>query len=215
VSSSIKSAMVTGIFSEALAQETYDADLAGLYWSLSASSSGIQLSCSGYSDRLPDLALKLLQDFYLVGQTDDNKGDGVESFFKQSYFASVKDRLMRNFRTYFQSRRADAHAMYYRDMLLSSRDEGLDVSLGVTEITTLESLKEHHKVILENDESEIECLFTGNVSKEQAQEFFSKAASIHQSVTQGSKRDPSGDEKLDVWTPGTILLLLFFLKVLS
>ena len=54
------SSVLSGCFSEAMAQETYDADLAGLYWSLSLGPSGIRLSFSGFSDRLPDLALKIL-----------------------------------------------------------------------------------------------------------------------------------------------------------
>jgi insulysin len=56
----LQSSMISGAFSEAMAQETYDADLAGLYWSLSLGPSGIKLSCFGFSDRLPDLALKVL-----------------------------------------------------------------------------------------------------------------------------------------------------------
>lgn len=54
------SSLLSGVFSQAMAQETYDADLAGLNWSLSLGSSGIKLSCFGFSDRLPDLALTLL-----------------------------------------------------------------------------------------------------------------------------------------------------------
>lgn len=56
----ILSSILSGAFNEAMAQETYDAELAGLYWSLSLGSSGVKLSCFGFSDRLPDLALKVL-----------------------------------------------------------------------------------------------------------------------------------------------------------
>jgi insulysin len=57
---SLQSSILSGVFSEAMAQETYDADLAGLYWSLTLGGSGIRLHCSGFSDRLPDLASKIL-----------------------------------------------------------------------------------------------------------------------------------------------------------
>jgi insulysin len=57
---SLQSSILSGLFSEAMAQETYDADLAGLYWSLTLGGSGIRLHCSGFSDRLPDLALKIM-----------------------------------------------------------------------------------------------------------------------------------------------------------
>ncbi len=54
------SSLLSGVFSEAMAQETYDADLAGLNWSLSLGSAGMKLSCFGFSDRLPDLGLTIL-----------------------------------------------------------------------------------------------------------------------------------------------------------
>jgi insulysin len=54
------SSILSGCFGEAMAQETYDADLAGSYWSLSLGPSGIRLSFFGFSDRLPDLALKIV-----------------------------------------------------------------------------------------------------------------------------------------------------------
>jgi secreted Zn-dependent insulinase-like peptidase len=59
-STGMKSTMLAVIFSQAMAQETYDAGLAGLYWSLSLGPSGIKLHCYGFSDRLPDLADKIL-----------------------------------------------------------------------------------------------------------------------------------------------------------
>ena len=54
------SSILSGIFNEAMAQETYDADLAGLYWSIGLGPSGIRFSFFGFSDRLPDLAATIL-----------------------------------------------------------------------------------------------------------------------------------------------------------
>lgn len=59
-STGIKSTMLAVIFNQAMAQETYDAELAGLYWSLSLGSSGIKFHFFGFSDRLPDLADKII-----------------------------------------------------------------------------------------------------------------------------------------------------------
>jgi insulysin len=59
-STGMKSTMLAVIFNQAMAQETYDAELAGLYWALSLGPSGIKLHCYGFSDRLPDLADKIL-----------------------------------------------------------------------------------------------------------------------------------------------------------
>jgi insulysin len=54
------SSMLAGAFGDAMAQENYDAELAGLHWSLNMTPSGIKLSFFGFSDRLPDLALTIL-----------------------------------------------------------------------------------------------------------------------------------------------------------
>ena len=62
--SGLLSSLISGAFNEAMAQETYDAELAGLYWSVWLGSSGIKLSCFGFSDRLPELALKVLGKSY-------------------------------------------------------------------------------------------------------------------------------------------------------
>jgi hypothetical protein len=96
-------------------------------------------------------------------------------FMKASYFESTKDRVIRGLRTYFESRRADSHAVYYRDALLASKDEGIDVALAMAEVAELQSVKDHHECILGNTEVTVDCLFSGNVSAENAKAFFSKA----------------------------------------
>ena len=60
----VQSAILTSSFAEALAQETYDAAVAGLGWSLSKSPSGLTLTCSGYSEHISELALTVLRHFY-------------------------------------------------------------------------------------------------------------------------------------------------------
>ena len=184
----VHSSLLAGIFAEAMAQETYDASLAGLHWGLSLNASGIFISCTGFSDRLPDLALFVLQEF-LSGE-----------FCSESYFHSTKDRIVRGLKTFFESRRADAHANYYRDFLLASKDSSVEESLAATMQTTPESTKEHHKKILANTEVSVECLFTGNVSEKEARDFFFKA-------TDGLSV-ASGVGKLDtdqpMWIPETL-----------
>jgi len=157
---SIHSTMVTAIFLQALAQDTYDAELAGLSWSLSSSTAGIRLTCFGYSDRLSDLAMKLLRDFL----------DG--SFIKASYAEAIQDRVIRNLQTYFSSRRADSHAVYYQDLLLSAKQGEVPISLEIAKNATFESIKAQHHRIIGNSEIEIDCLYTGNVSQKDAHKFF-------------------------------------------
>ena len=57
------SSIISGIFNEAMAQETYDADFSGLHWSIGLGPSGIRFNFFGFSDRLPDLAGKILEEF--------------------------------------------------------------------------------------------------------------------------------------------------------
>jgi len=159
--SALLSSFLAGMFNEAMAQETYDADLAGLHWSVSIGSTGIKLTCLGFSDRLPDLALQILADF-LSGE-----------FMSEKFFVSSRDRAARGLRTYFQSSRADSHAMYYRDSLLGSKSQSVDESLGIVQATKFEDVVKHHQRILQDDHIFVSCLFNGNVSSKEATEFFS------------------------------------------
>ena len=167
--SSMKSNFITKIFADALAQETYDARLAGLVWSLSKSSSGFTLSCSGYSDRLPDLAMKLLTDFCHV--SDD-------SFLRESYFIATKDKIVRGLTSYFESSRADSLALYYRNLLLSSQGKGIEANLEVADSMTYVDIVNQHREIWADTGMVLEVLYTGNVSKKEAKTLFEKATDV-------------------------------------
>lgn len=93
-------------------------------------------------------------------------------FLKPSFFESTKDRVIRGLRTFFESRRADSHAMYYRDALLASKDNGIEDSLAMAIAADFETIKEHHAQILRNNEVVMDCLFSGNVSAKEAKNFF-------------------------------------------
>lgn len=163
---SIHSSLLSSVFAQALAQETYDATLAGLHWSLSASSSGIRLSCTGFSDRLPDLAIKVLRDFL----------DG--DFVSESYVETTKDRTVRNLSTYLSSRRADSHALHYQNLLFSQKQTVIDVSLDFAKNASLDSIKEHHRRLVQSTEFEVDCFFTGNVSERSATDFFAMVTQV-------------------------------------
>jgi insulysin len=186
-SAAVHSSLLDAIFSTALAQETYNASLAGLSWNLSLSTHGIHLQCSGFSDRLPDLALKVL-DSFLFSQ-----------FMKESYFSSAKDRLERNLQTYFESRRADAHAFYYRNFLLSSVDMGIDEALTSLKKISLDSIKAHHASLFLNKDIKVDCLFSGNISSKEAMEFFTSATEKLKSNLQRFKSDSK-----PIWCPGSV-----------
>lgn len=164
---------------------------AGLHWSLSKSSSGFTLSCSGYSDRLSDLAVQLLSDF-CRGEflNDDHKGSVT--------FAAVKDKLVRGYKSYFESKRADSLAMYYRNLLLSSKGEGIEHSLGLAETMTLEDVVMHHHQLWA-DKIVAEVFYTGNVSQKDAEAFFDKATEI---INASSKYEQGASNECSPWVPG-------------
>eukprot|EP00980_Cylindrotheca_fusiformis_P005083 scaffold1080_cov195-Cylindrotheca_fusiformis.AAC.1 len=168
----IKSTMLALIFNQAMAQETYDAELAGLYWSMSLGPSGVKLNFFGFSDRLPDLADKISGEFLAGG------------YLKEAYFVSSKDRVVRGLKTYFSSRRADSNALYYRDALLASKDRTIDESIELAENIDLQSLQDHHGRIVQNDEIYLDCLLTGNVSSTTAKSVFSR---LDSAITEASK----------------------------
>ena len=149
----------------------YDAALAGLGWSLSKSSSGFTLSCSGYSDRLSELAMKLLTDFCRVGDDD-------ESFLKESHFITTKDKTMRGLKSYLESSRADSVALYYRNLMLSSQGKGVEANLEVAESMKFEDVVNQHQEIWADSGMMLEVFYTGNVSKKEAEVFFSKATDV-------------------------------------
>lgn len=161
----MKSNLLTGIFADAMAQDTYDAHIAGLDWSMSKSSSGYTLSCYGYSDRLSDLALKLLTEF-------------TGSFVNDSYFQTNKDKAVRGLKSYFESKRADSLAMYYRNLLMNWRGDGMEKSLEVAQAITIDDVISQHETLWRDKGVMLECLYTGNVSEKDAKFFFEKAADI-------------------------------------
>lgn len=185
---SVHSSLIASMFREALAQETYDADLAGLSWGMSMSSDGVKFVCRGFSDRLADLALRVLREFF------------SSDFLKESHFLSSKDRMLRNLRTYFESRRADSHAMYYRDFLIESESAGLELAIKAGEATTLDSIKEHYQLLLNNKETLLDCLYTGNVSKNDAESFFTKTTDILLEKTAIGELS----HKSDIWMGGSV-----------
>jgi hypothetical protein len=66
---------------------------------------------------------------------------------------------------------------------MSSESNGIETSLASVEATTLDSLKDHHRRLLQNEEMEIECLYSGNVAESQAIDFYNRASLIVQEAT--------------------------------
>jgi insulysin len=185
---SVSSSILSRMFSQAMSQDTYDADLAGLYWGVSLSSSGIRFSYSGFHDRLPDLSLDILRAF---------ASRAPDSWVRQErFFKAAQDKLLRNLRTFFTSRRADAHANYYRDLLLEDQQASLEASIAAAESLTLDDAIQHHEAILMNESVFVDSLSMGNLSEEQTKTFFTEATDFLLKTRSGK---PLADGSL--WRP--------------
>ena len=184
---SIQSSLLATVFSDAMAQETYDSGLAGLDWHLSLSSSGISMTFSGFSDRLPDLAMQIAEAWC-----------SAEFLQNESIFRAAQDRLKRQLESFFESRRADALATYYRDLLLCSHRSGIAESLDAVNRTTLNDLRLHHSTLMSNRETSLECLYSGNVSEGEARSTFASFVAL---VT---KRSEALLADGPCWIPGTM-----------
>ena len=181
--------LLTSIFYEATAQSTYDAHLSGLGFTLSKSSSGFQFTVQGYSDRLSAYAEELLTKFC------------SSDFIKQTYFASCKDRTVRSLRSFHESKRADSIAIYYRDLLLSGKDQGVEKSLATVEQISIDDIISHHHDVFSDCDSKLEVLYTGNVSQDHSSAMFDAAKNI----VMAKRRNVRAEDRIDTntsWIPG-------------
>eukprot|EP00977_Amphora_coffeiformis_P027801 scaffold34646_cov173-Amphora_coffeaeformis.AAC.7 len=178
------------MFNQAQAQETYDADLAGLYWNANLISSGLRFTFSGYHDRLPDLTMDILKAF-----TRRSPDSWVR---EERFFKSAQDKLLRNLRTFFTSRRADSHANYYRDLLLEDQQGSIEESIKVAESVTLDDVLKHHEVLLQQESVFMDCLSLGNLSKDQSISLFLNATDFLMEIRKGKTL---ADQEL--WRPGS------------
>ena len=115
--------------------------------------------------------MKLLTDFCHLG-------DGDDSFLKESHFITSKDKTVRGLKSYLQSSRADSVALYYRNLMLSSQGKGVEANLEVAESMKFEDVVNQHREIWADSGMVLEVFYTGNVSKKEAEAFFSKATDV-------------------------------------
>jgi hypothetical protein len=106
---------------------------------------------------------------------------------------------------------------------MSSDSNGIETSLGSVEATTLDSLKDHHRRLLSNEEMEIECFYSGNMAESQAIDFYNVASLIVQESTQNARHGildttaANGSHTVPRWIPGKYISLqkTFYLYFLS
>ena len=112
-----------------------------------------------------------------IWKIDNDKDGKLLPFLTEQYFVSAKDKFVWLYQSYLHSGRADAHAAYYINLLLSNGRE-VKTSLDTIETLTLDSLKNHHRDVLLNKEMEMEVIFIGDVAKSEAIDFFQSPSRI-------------------------------------
>mmetsp|Transcript_22399 Transcript_22399/g.46576 ORF Transcript_22399/g.46576 Transcript_22399/m.46576 type:complete len:1143 (+) Transcript_22399:186-3614(+) len=183
------SSLFRSTFYHSLAQETYDAELAGLGWSFSISSAGLTLKVHGYSDQLSTFASKLLALAMDPHHMVDEK-----------LLEILKERKVRSLRS-FHKERPDAHCNYYIASFLNPHKGDVEKMINATERANVTALREHLRVMLKPENIFVECLYTGNVGSKEARGWFNECKSI---VRQGEPASSASPTKAKpFFAPGT------------
>lgn len=137
---------------DALVEYSYDAELAGLYYSINGSYTGASMSVNGYNDKMHLLLERVLTTLKTIELKEDR-------------FEICKERLARAYRnsdlgTPYQQ------VSHYTRYLLTERSCTYKQLLAQLEPLTLEQLKEFHPLFLQK--IHLEILVQGNVYREEA-----------------------------------------------
>lgn len=87
----VKTRLCVEMFLDSLAQETYQAEIAGMGYNMYAHQGGVTLTLSGFSQKLPQLLEMILRRF-------------AAREFSQARFDTIKQQLLRNWRNSAQDR---------------------------------------------------------------------------------------------------------------
>ncbi|XP_041369113.1 insulin-degrading enzyme-like [Gigantopelta aegis] len=144
--------LFVNLFSDSLNEYAYDAELAGLYYSLDSSIYGIHLSVRGYNEKQHVLLKKVL--------------DKLTSFkLDPKRYEIIKDLYARSLRN-FVAEQPHQHAIYYTSVLMSEVFWTKDELLEALDEVTLDKLQSYIPQLL--SKLYIEALIYGNITKQQA-----------------------------------------------
>ncbi|EON98117.1 putative a-factor-processing enzyme protein [Phaeoacremonium minimum UCRPA7] len=150
--SSVKARLYTDLVRDALEEYSYDADLAGLQYSVSLDSRGLLVEVSGYNDKLPVLLEQVLKTMRDIEIKDDR-------------FAIVKERFSRAFRNWaFQQ---PFHQVGdYTNWLTTEHEHTVEEFVAELPSVTADDVRSFHKALL--SQLHMEVLVHGNLYKEDA-----------------------------------------------
>ncbi|WP_172806671.1 insulinase family protein [Endozoicomonas arenosclerae] len=158
----VKSWLLNRLYLKALNERIYQASEAGMDFSIQPTSSGLELSLSGYHDKQPELLYSALETVQSVD-------------FNEKSFKSVKDALRLILKN--QSLNTpDDQAYYAMWNLVNVGRFSSEESLQYLEPVTLEDLKAYRRKVFE--QAHLDLLVHGNVSKQQALEYSEKVKSL-------------------------------------
>ncbi|KRX99092.1 Insulin-degrading enzyme [Trichinella pseudospiralis] len=146
---------------DALNEHAYNAMLAGLKYSVVSTTIGMQVSVSGYSEKLPVLLSSIIDKMLSLE-------------VEPSTFDRLKERFIRRLRN-FDMESPYQHSMYYSTLLLSdriwSKKELLREAIGLK----IEMIDEFKRELF--SEMHIEALVFGNASEQNARDILSQTRS--------------------------------------
>ncbi|KAI0812746.1 LuxS/MPP-like metallohydrolase [Irpex lacteus] len=148
----VLSRLVVSLIEDSLAEVTYDARLAGLYSSLESDSRGIEVTVSGYNDKL-----HLLLDTVLQHLTDIQ--------FKEDRLKVKKEELEQEYRNYYLGQPSNL-ALDFMTSFLTTPWWTPTQQLEEIPHVTLADLEWHKRELLRK--VHVESLITGNVSEQRA-----------------------------------------------
>jgi insulysin len=137
------------LISDHLNEYTYDAELAGLNFSLDSSHHGLALKVGGYNDKLPVLLDKLLETILSFKINPERF-----AILREVYERSLKNQA---------ANQPYTHALYYSTYALSEVQWSFEEKLAVFDELTQPALEAFLKEFLGH--LFVECLFYGNLTK--------------------------------------------------
>lgn len=159
---SVMAALFFSIFEDSLTTFAYDAEVAGLGYSISSSLHGFTVRAQGYNSKISlllDHILKRLASFEL----------------EKPSFGVWKERLIRSF-TNIDHASAHSQADYHTDYLLEEGSFPLNERLEALETVSFDSLAAFSKLLLA--QLNLEVLAFGNISKQDALSISENALSV-------------------------------------
>ena len=149
----VLSELYTQLVQDRLSEYSYAAEIAGLYYSMRNTTSGVALSVAGYTHKLPALLATV--------------ADGLSSPDKLAAkeFARFKDKFARDLRN-FDKEQAYQHAAYAGSVLLNLPRWHIDDKLKEVDVLTVEDVRAHAERVLRS--ASLETLVTGNATPDMA-----------------------------------------------